>query len=254
MILDGVAVEGNFEKIEDVLKAGLSGKKMKAVLAVRIHGELYDISDSLPAGTTEIQTITADMPEGLELIRHSSAHIMAEAVQRLFKDVKVTIGPSIENGFYYDFDTPKPFSVEDFEKIEQEMQSIIRSNRPFVRETLSKADAIKKFSDMGEDYKVEIINDLDADEVSVYTSGDFCDLCRGPHVPTTSSIPAFKLMSVAGAYWRGNSDNKMLSRIYGTAFASEKELKAYINRLEEAKKRDHRKLGKELNLFTFVAW
>ncbi len=256
MLLDGVVVEGNeFEKIEDVLKAGLSGKKMKGVLAVRINNgtcnELYDVSSPIPTGTTAIETITADSKEGLDILRHSTAHIMAYAVQKLFKDVKVTIGPSIENGFYYDFDVPKAFSLEDLESIEKEMQAIIRANIPFERSIISKEEAIKLFTSMNEDYKVEIINDLDVDTVSLYKCGDFLDLCRGPHLPSTSFVQSYKLMSVAGAYWRGNSDNKMLSRIYGTAFANDKELKAYLNRLEEAKKRDHRKLGKELNLFSF---
>ncbi len=255
MLLDQVALENdsieNFESIYDLLKANLSGKKLKTVLAVRIDGELYDISSALPKDIKSIETVTLASDEGLELLRHSTAHIMADAVQKLFKDVKVTIGPSIANGFYYDFDAPQAFSIEDFEKIEKEMTNIIRANLPFERFEYSKDEAIKIFKEKNEDYKVEIINDLDVDTVSVYKCGEFLDLCRGPHIPSSSFIPSFKLMSVAGAYWRGNSDNKMLSRIYGTAFASEKELKAYLTRLEEAKKRDHRKLGKELELFTF---
>ncbi len=252
MLLDNVAVEGNdFEKIEDVLKAGLSGKKMKSVLAVRINDELFDISATLPQNTTAIETVQANSQEGLDLIRHSTAHILAHAVLNLFDNVKVTIGPSIENGFYYDFDVEKPFSIDDFEAIEKEMQSLIRANLPFERSVVSKEEAVKIFTEMGESYKVEIINDLDAETVSLYKCGNFLDLCRGPHIPTTAFVPSYKLMSVAGAYWRGDSNNKMLSRIYGTAFASEKDLKAHLHRLEEAKKRDHRKLGKELKLFTF---
>ncbi len=253
MLLDSVEVEGSsFDTVQDLLKANLSGKKIKSVVAVLVDDVLLDVSASLPKDAQNITSVTLASPEGLDILRHSTAHIMAYAVQKLFKDVKVTIGPSIENGFYYDFDVPKAFSIEDLEKIEAEMQAIIRANIPFERSEISKEEAIKLFTSMNEDYKVEIINDLDADTVSLYKCGDFLDLCRGPHLPSTSFVPSYKLMSVAGAYWRGNSDNKMLSRIYGTAFASEKELKAYLNRLEEAKKRDHRKLGKELNLFTFA--
>ncbi len=253
MLLDNNEIEiSSYTTVEELLKANLSGKKMKAVIAVSIDDTLYDISANLPENINIIKTITLSDEQGLDILRHSTAHIMAYAVQKLFKDVKVTIGPSIENGFYYDFDVPKAFSLEDLDSIEKEMQSIIKSNLPFEYSTLTKNEAIELFTKMGEDYKVEIINDLDEKTVSLYKCGEFLDLCRGPHLPSTSFIPSFKLMSVAGAYWRGNSDNKMLSRIYGTAFPSEKELKAYLNRLEEAKKRDHRKLGKELNLFTFA--
>ncbi len=253
MLLDNVQVEGNsYNSIDELLKANLSSKKMKSVLAVRINDNLYDITSPLPENTNEITTIHADSQEGLDLLRHSTAHIMAYAVQKLFKNVKVTIGPSIDSGFYYDFDVEKPFSPEDLEAIEKEMTAIIRANLPFERSEMSASEAKKLFQSMGEDYKVEIIEDLGEAKVSLYKCGDFIDLCRGPHLPATSFVPSFKLMSLAGAYWRGNSDNKMLSRIYGTAFASEKELKAHLTRLEEAKKRDHRKLGKELSLFTFA--
>ncbi len=253
MIIDNIEVDSSsFETIAELLKATLSGKKMKSVVAVKIDDILYDVSSTLPTSATTAQTITLADEEGVEILRHSTAHIMASAVQKLFKDVKVTIGPAIENGFYYDFDVPKAFSIEDLEAIEKEMLAIIRSNLPFERSEISKTEAIELFKSMGENYKVEIIEDLEADSVSLYKCGEFLDLCRGPHLPATSFVPAFRLMSVAGAYWRGNSDNKMLSRIYGVAFPTEKELKAHLTRLEEAKKRDHRKLGKELNLFSFA--
>ena len=178
---------------------------------------------------------------------------MAAAVRHLFPDVKVTIGPAIDNGFYYDFDVAKPFSSEDFAAIEAEMQKIAAAQTPFTRSEMSRADAVAKFTAMGEPYKVELINDLPAevDHVSLYQLGDFTDLCRGPHLPHAGFVKAVKLLSVAGAYWRGNEKNKMLSRIYGTAFADEKALKAYLNMLEEAKRRDHRKLGRDLNFFSF---
>ena len=239
----------------DVLKEHLSGKKFKACLVAKINTEndeiLIDLTSSLPTNTKKITPITSDSPEALEIIRHSTSHIMADAVQKLFPKTKVTIGPSIANGFYYDFDAERPFTPEDLDLIEKEMQKIIESSAPFVRSEMSKEDAVKLFKEKGETYKAEIISDIDAPTVSLYQAGDFLDLCRGPHIPNTSCIKAFKLMSVAGAYWRGNEKNPMLSRIYGTAFADEKGLKSYLNQLEEAKKRDHRKLGKELGLYTF---
>ena len=187
------------------------------------------------------------------MIRHSASHIMADAVKKLFPAAQVTIGPAIDRGFYYDFDFERPFSQEDFAAIEAEMKKIIAAALPFERKQVSKAEAIKLFESMGEHYKVEIIKDLpgDSDTVSLYQHGNFVDLCRGPHIPNTGFVGAFKLLSVAGAYWRGNENNRMLSRIYATAFATEKELAAYLNQIEEAKRRDHRKLGKELNLFAF---
>ena len=176
---------------------------------------------------------------------------MAQAVQALFPNAKVTIGPAIENGFYYDFDVDAPFSPEDLEKIEAKMAELAKADLKIERQVLSKADALKLFREMGEHYKVELIEALDAETVSLYRQGDFVDLCRGPHLPSTSSCKAFKLTSIAGAYWRGDEKNKMLQRIYGTAFADKKELEAYLERLEEAKRRDHRKLGRELDLFSF---
>lgn len=238
--------------IADVLKEHLSGKKFKTCIAAKINGDtLLDLSAAIPTNTTTITPVTTDTEEGLQILRHSTSHIMAQAVQKLFPGTKVTIGPSIENGFYYDFDAERPFTPQDLEAIEKEMQKIIDSHLDFERSVMSKQEAVEFFNKMGETYKAEIISEIDADTVSLYKQGEFVDLCRGPHIPNTSFVKAFKLMSVAGAYWRGDEKNRMLSRIYGTAFADEKALKAYLNRLEEAKKRDHRKLGKELELFTF---
>ena len=197
----------------------------------------------------EIQIITATSEEGIAIIRHSAAHIMAQAVQRLFPNTKVTIGPVIENGFFYDFDPEKPFTEEDLEKIEKEMEKNVKENYPFVRSEMTAEEAKKYFAEKGETYKVEIIEDLGAEKVSIYQQGEFVDLCRGTHIPSTGFLKAFKLMSTAGAYWRGNSNNKMLQRIYGVAFGSKKELDEYLTMLAEAEKRDHRKLGKQLDLF-----
>ena len=197
----------------------------------------------------EIQIITATSEEGIAIIRHSAAHIMAQAVQRLFPNTKVTIGPVIENGFFYDFDPEKPFTEEDLDKIEKEMEKIVKENYPFVRNEMTAEEAKKYFAEKGETYKVEIIEDLGAEKVSIYQQGEFVDLCRGTHIPSTGFLKAFKLMSTAGAYWRGNSNNKMLQRIYGVAFGSKKELDEYLTMLAEAEKRDHRKLGKQLDLF-----
>lgn len=241
----------------DALKAALSGKKFKSVVACRAvtgaaqASELLDVTAPLPAGVTELVPVYADSPEGVSMIRHSTAHVMAAAVQKLFPTAKVTIGPSIDSGFYYDFDVERPFTPEDFAAIEGEMRKIVAAAHPFVRTEMGKAEAIKKFTDMGESYKAEIVSELPGETVSLYQSGDFVDLCRGPHIPHTGFVRAFELMSVAGAYWRGDEKNPMLSRIYGTAFADEKALKEHLNRLEEAKRRDHRKLGRELDLFTF---
>ena len=237
----------------DALKEGLSGKRFKAAIACKAGDTLLDLTAPVPT-TTETLTltpVTADTPEGLGLIRHSAAHVMAAAVKKLFPAAKVTIGPSIENGFYYDFDVETPFSPDQFEAIEAEMQRIIDAAVPFERMDISKADAVKLFSDMGEPYKVELIEGLEDGTITLYRNGDFVDLCRGPHIPNAGFVKAFKLLSVAGAYWRGDEKNRMLSRIYGTAFADAKSLKDYLKQLEEAKRRDHRKLGRELGLFTF---
>ncbi|MFZ3091428.1 MAG: threonine--tRNA ligase [Nitrospirota bacterium] len=188
--------------------------------------------------------------EGIEIYRHSASHIMAEAVKGLFPDARLAIGPAIEEGFYYDFDVNRPFTPEDLEKIEKRMQEIIKRDSPFVREEITKEDAIKLFQKLGEDYKIELINELNDETISIYRQGDFVDLCRGPHIPSTGRIKAFKLLSTAGAYWRGSEKNKMLQRIYGTSFPAKGELDAYLKKLEEIKKRDHRRLGKELDLFS----
>lgn len=189
--------------------------------------------------------------EELEVLRHSSAHILAQAVKELYPSVKLAIGPAVEEGFYYDFDYDRPFTPEDLEAIEKRMTEIVKRNLPIVRKELPREDALRLFRDRGEDYKLELINELGIDEViTVYEQGEFVDLCRGPHLRYTSNLKAFKLLSIAGAYWRGNEKNRMLQRVYGTAFPTKDELKAYLERLEEAKKRDHRKLGKELDLFS----
>lgn len=249
--VEGQMVEAG-DSVASVLQKALSGKKFKAAVAARAdNGALLDLSAPLPAGCAELAPVYADSPEGLQMIRHSTAHVMAAAVKRLFPTAKVTIGPSIDTGFYYDFDVEKPFSSEDFPAIEAEMQRIADAREPFTCKVLPKAEAIEVFRNMGETYKVELIESIDADTVSLYTCGDFTDLCRGPHVPHTGFAKAAKLMSVAGAYWRGDEKNRMLSRIYGTAFADQKALDAYLKQLEEAKRRDHRKLGRDLKLFTF---
>ena len=188
--------------------------------------------------------------EGIETYRHSASHIMAEAVKELFPEAKLAIGPAIEDGFYYDFDVEKPFTPADMEKIEKRMQEIVKRNAPFVREEISKKDAIKLFESKGELYKIELINELNDETISIYRQGGFVDLCRGPHVPSTGKIKAFKLLSTAGAYWRGSEKNKMLQRIYGSAFLTKEELDNYLKKLEEIKRRDHRRLGKELDLFS----
>ena len=199
--------------------------------------------------SAKVELITLESEKGLEILRHSAAHVMAQAVQRLFPGTKVTIGPVIENGFFYDFDPEKPFSEEDLEKIENEMKKIVKVNYKFERKEMSAAEAKKMFQDMNEDYKLEIIDDLGVSTVGIYTQGEFTDLCRGTHLPSTGYLKAFKLMSTAGAYWRGDSNMKMLQRIYGVAFPTKKELDDYLVMMEEAEKRDHRKLGRQLNLF-----
>jgi len=223
----------------------------KQLIAARINDKVVDLATALTEDAS-IMFLKRTDPEAHEILLHSTSHIMAQAVKRLYPEVKVTIGPSIENGFYYDFDIEKPFTDEQLEAIEAEMQTIIDEDLPVERLELSRAEAIKRFEAMNETYKVEIISELPEGEIiSAYQQGEFIDLCRGPHLPSTSRAGAFKLLSVAGAYWRGNENNRMLSRIYGTAFHDKKTLKHYLNLLEEAKKRDHRKLGKELGWFSF---
>ncbi len=232
-------------EVASSIGAGLA----KATLAGEFEGKLVD-SDYRIASNGSLRIITSRDEEGVEIIRHSTAHLMAQAVKRLFPDTQVTIGPTVEYGFYYDFARDEPFHPEDLEKIEQEMARIVAEDLPVERSEMGRDEAIAFFRDQGEDYKAEIIADIPADEtLSVYRQGDFIDLCRGPHVPSTGRLGAFKLTKLAGAYWRGDSDNEMLQRIYGTAWGDKKQLKAYLKRLEEAEKRDHRKIGKRLGLF-----
>ncbi len=223
----------------------------KAALAGKVNDELVDVS-YLIENDSDLAIVTGRDEDGLEIIRHSCAHLMANAVQNLFPEAQVTIGPVIENGFYYDFAYERPFTPEDLEAIEKEMQRLAKENVLVERSVLSRTDAVALFDKMGEKYKVEIIESIPGEEeLSFYKQGEFIDLCRGPHVPATGAIKAFKLMSVAGAYWRGNSSNEMLQRIYGTAWNDKKDLKQYLHMLEEAERRDHRKLGKRLELFHF---
>lgn len=225
-------------------------KESKDTIAAKFNGQEVDLT-YIPETDGNLELIFTTTNEGLEILRHSTSHLMAQAVKRLYPNVQVTIGPAIKDGFYYDFDTDKPFTDEDLPKIEAEMKKIIKENIPVIRKIITKKDAIEYFKKNNEPYKVEIIEDIDADTVSFYEQGDFIDLCRGPHVPSTGYLKSYKLMSVAGSYWRGDSNNKMLSRIYGTAFESKESLDNYLKKLKEAKERDHRKLGKELNLFSF---
>ncbi len=223
----------------------------KDVIAAKVNGKVVDLSHSLNTDCA-IEFIPLASVEGLDVLRHSCAHLMAQAVKRLFPSVQITIGPVIENGFYYDFKHERAFTPEDLEKIEAEMKKIVGENFSIAREEVPRDDAVRLFRSMGEDFKAEIIAGIPGDEaISLYRQGEFVDLCRGPHLPATGNIPAFKLTSVAGAYWRGDEKNEMLQRIYGTAFATEKDLRQHLALLEEAKRRDHRKLGKDLDLFIF---
>lgn len=227
----------------------ISNSLAKKAVAGVINNKLVDLNTALHNGDN-IKILTESDEEALEILRHSTAHLMAQAVLRLYPETKVTIGPVVENGFYYDFDRDTPFTVEDLEKIEKEMAKISAENILITRQEISAGEAVDRFTKEDEKYKVEIIKDLGVDTVSLYEQGDFTDLCRGPHVASTGKIKHFKLLSVAGAYWRGDEKNKQLQRIYGTSWFSKKELDDYLNMLEEAKKRDHRRLGKQLKLFT----
>jgi threonyl-tRNA synthetase len=232
------------------------GKLDRDVVAVKAGGHVVDLHTPIEE-TTGLTPIRATDPDGLEVIRHSSAHVMADAVQRLFPGTKVTIGPAIEDGFYYDFDKPGGgFSDEDLAKIEEAMIQVVKADTPFRREVVSREEAQKLFASMNETYKGEIIERIpEGEAISLYKHGkpgeEWVDLCSGPHVPSTGFLKAIKLTSVAGAYWRGDERNPMLQRIYGTAFASKEALDEHLKRIEEAKQRDHRKLGKELELFLF---
>ncbi|MBN8713267.1 MAG: threonine--tRNA ligase [Xanthomonadales bacterium] len=233
------------QEVAASIGAGLA----KATLAGKVDGQLVDAG--FPIGhDASVQIITEKSPEALEILRHSTAHLMGQAVQRLFPGAQVTIGPVIDNGFYYDFAYERPFTPEDLPKIEAEMHRIVDERLPVTRSVKSRDAAVAFFRGLGEEYKAEIIEGIPAnEELSLYTQGEFTDLCRGPHVPNTGKLHSFKLMKVAGAYWRGDSSNAMLTRIYGTAWLNDKDLKAYLYQLEEAEKRDHRKIGKQLDLF-----
>lgn len=247
---DELAVEEGAKCI-DAAKA-VSDSLARNAVAVKLNGKLTDLSAPLSQGD-KVEFVTLKDKEGLEVYRHTCAHVLAQAVKTIFPTCKLAIGPVIENGFYYDFDFNTPITQEDFEKIEAEMQKIIKANTPIERFELPRAEAVKLMSDYKEKYKVELINDLpEGETISFYKQGSFTDLCRGPHLPSTGKIKAFKLTSLAGAYWRGNEKNKMLTRIYGVAFAKKDEMQAYFEMLEEAKKRDHIKLGKELKLFALL--
>ena len=229
---------------------GISSGLRRNAVAIEVNGEQWDLSREITEDSS-VAIITRDTDAGLEVLRHDAAHVMAEAVKELYPETQVTIGPSIENGFYYDFARDETFTPEDLEKIEARMKEIVKRNETIEREVWDRADAINYFTKIGESYKAEIISDLPEDQpITVYRQGDFLDLCRGPHLPSTGILrDGFKLTKLAGAYWRGDSNNAQLQRIYGTAWSDKKQLKAYLRRLEEAEKRDHRKLGKALDLF-----
>lgn len=240
---DGISL---FESVKQ-----LSNSLAKKVLVAKVNGKVTDLREPIVDGTT-VDFLTFDDQAGKDTLRHTASHIMAQAIQHLFKDVKFAIGPSIENGFYYDIDTEHRFTQDDFAAIEAEMAKIVKENLPLTREVVSRADALKLFKEAGQDYKVELIEELpEEEEISLYRQGDFVDLCAGPHCAKTGQVKSFKLQTVAGAYWRGDEHNKMLQRIYGTAFEKKEDLDAYLTMLAEAEKRDHRKLGKQLDLFSF---
>ncbi|MEG1821409.1 MAG: threonine--tRNA ligase [Clostridiales bacterium] len=231
---------------------GISHKLAKIALGGMVNGKIKDLNTKVDQDA-ELKILTWDDDEGKTIFRHSSSHILAEAVQNLFPGTKFGIGPAIKDGFYYDFDSPHVFTEDDFEKIEKEMARLAQGKSVFEKSVISRAEALKYFEDLGEIYKVELINDLPEDaEITTYKQGDFLDLCAGPHLPSTEKIKAMKIMSIAGAYWRGSEKNKMLQRIYATSFPKKTQLDEYLNLLEEAKKRDHRKLGQELELFTMM--
>ncbi|MDE2085166.1 MAG: threonine--tRNA ligase [Xanthomonadaceae bacterium] len=230
--------------------AAIGAGLAKAALAGKVDGKLVDTSFKIDHDAS-ISIITEKSPEALDILRHSTAHLLAQATQRLFPDTQVTIGPVVENGFYYDFARKTPFTPEDLDKIEAEMKKIVAESLPVQRRVMPKDEAIKFFKDKGEIYKAQIIDEIipPGEEISLYGQGEWVDLCRGPHVPNTSKLRAFKLMKVAGAYWRGDAKNEMLQRVYGTAWLNDKDLKAYLTQIEEAEKRDHRKLARQLDLF-----
>ncbi|MDY2984727.1 MAG: threonine--tRNA ligase [Synergistes jonesii] len=242
---DGKKFEADSATVRQLLEVW----RLKKAIGATVGGEIVDC-DKVFTEDTAFTPLFPDCEEGLQLLRHSTAHLLAHAVLHLYPEAKFGIGPAIKDGFYYDIRFPKPISDEDLPKIEAEMRKISQEKIPLVRSELTKEEAVKKFSEMGEDLKVELIEGIEGQALSIYTEGDFSDFCRGPHVPHTGCCKFFKLLSIAGAYWHGDEKNEMLTRVYGTAFGSEEELKAYLKRLEEAKARDHRKLGRELDLFS----
>ena len=252
-MIEIILPDGSVRKIENPITVLEFAKTIGSSLGKATVGAIFDgvqvDSSFILEKSGKIEIITLNSEKGIDILRHSAAHIMAQAVQRVFPGTKVTIGPVIENGFFYDFDPLKPFAEEDLVTIEKEMEKIVKENHQFTREEMSVADAKKLFAEMGEGYKQEIVDDLGVESVSIYKQGEFVDLCRGTHLPSTGYLKAFKLMSTAGAYWRGDSNKKMLQRIYGVAFPTKKELDDYLVLLEEAERRDHRKLGKQLDLF-----
>ncbi|MFU0841628.1 MAG: Threonine--tRNA ligase [Burkholderia sp.] len=231
------------------IAANIGAGLAKAALAGRVDGKLVDLSETVDHDA-EVSIITARDPEGLQIIRHSTAHLMAQAVKELYPDAQVTIGPSIDNGFYYDFSYKRPFTPEDLKKIEERMDELVKKDIPITRREVSRDEAVKFFTDLGEKYKAELVAAIpQGEKISLYNQGDFTDLCRGPHVPSTGRLKVHHLTKVAGAYWRGDSNNEMLQRIYGTAWATKADQDDYLHMIEEAEKRDHRRLGKELDLF-----
>ena len=247
---DGAVKEFEDGVTTEEIAGSISPGLRKSALAGKIGDQLIDLKSPIHTDG-DISIITPTSDEALEILRHSTAHLLAQAVKRKFPDAKLGIGPTIENGFYYDIDSPTPITAEDLPELEKEMKRIIGENLPIIRHDVSRAEAEKRFKEIDDEYKLELLEAIPEDQqVSIYEQGEFFDLCRGIHVPSTGKLKEFKLLSIAGAYWRGNSDNKMLQRIYGTAFFKKDELKEHLRMLEEAKERDHRKIGKELNLFT----
>ena len=248
---DGSKREFNSPVTVGDVAASIGAGLARAALAGKVNGKLVDLSHPITENST-VSIVTDKDPEGLEIIRHSTSHLMAQAVKELYPEAQITIGPVIENGFYYDFSLPKHLTNEDLPLIEKKMDEIVKRDLPIVREEMDRDEAVKYFNSIGEHYKAEIIGSIPAGEtISLYRQGDYVDLCRGPHVPSTGRLKVHKLMKLAGAYWRGDSKNEMLQRIYGTAWAKKDDMAAYLHMLEEAEKRDHRRLGKELDLFHF---
>lgn len=248
---DGSKREFNSPVTVGDVAASIGAGLARAALAAKVNGKLVDLSHPITENST-VSIVTDKDPEGLEIIRHSTSHLLAQAVKELYPQAQITIGPVIENGFYYDFSLPKHLTNEDLPLIEKKMDEIVKRDLPIVREEMDRDEAVKYFNSIGEHYKAEIIGSIPAGEtISLYRQGDYVDLCRGPHVPSTGRLRVHKLMKLAGAYWRGDSKNEMLQRIYGTAWAKKDDMAAYLYMLEEAEKRDHRRLGKELDLFHF---